>query len=127
MAGGGVGLTSGDRRTVISHYLTVVAINALCVGIAYGAIYPRFDPLTARRMMWADLCVTGAALAAAGLLLAGRGIAFDLGPIPLRWWGFSLLSMLAIEAPVFWAFCRARNISLAEPDEPGDRPHDRKR
>jgi hypothetical protein len=39
----------------------------------------------------------------------------------LRWWGFSLLSMMVIEAPVFWAFCRARGISLRDPDLPARR------
>ncbi len=105
----------------MSPYLTILAINAVCIGVAYGAIYPRFDPLTARRMMRADLFVTAAALLAAGLVFAGRGVAFDVGPIPLRWWGFSLLSMLLIEAPVFWSFCRTRNVSLTDLDAPGER------
>jgi hypothetical protein len=46
----------------MSPYLTILAINAAVVGLAYGAIYPRLDPLTARRMMRADLFVTAVAL-----------------------------------------------------------------
>jgi hypothetical protein len=107
----------------MSPYLTILAINAVAIGLAYGLIYPRFDPLTARRMMRADALVTAAALAAAGTLFAGQGLPFQIGPVPLRWWGFSLLSMLLIEAPVFWAFCRTWDISLTDPDAPS--PHGR--
>jgi fatty acid desaturase len=106
----------------MSPYLTILAINACILGVAYGAVYPRLDPLTARRMMRADLLVTGAALAAAGLIFAGRGLDFAIGPVALRWWGFSLLTMLLIEAPVFWAFCRARKVSLTDLDAPAPPP-----
>jgi hypothetical protein len=111
----------------MSPYLTILAINAAVVGLAYGAIYPRLDPLTARRMMRADLFVTAVALLAAGWLFAGRGLDFGIGPLPLRWWGFSLLSMLVIEGPVFWAFCKAHNISLRDLDASGYRGHGPKR
>ncbi|KPQ13655.1 MAG: hypothetical protein HLUCCO18_17220 [Rhodobacteraceae bacterium HLUCCO18] len=110
----------------MSPYLTVLAINAVAIGLAYGLIYPRFEPLTARRMMRADALVTAAALAAAGALFAGKGLPFQIGPVTLRWWGFSLLTYAAIETPVFWAFCRAWDLSLSDPDAParGTREND---
>jgi hypothetical protein len=103
-------------------YLTVLSINAALIAVAYGLVYPRLSPLTARRMTHADLVVTALALGSAGLLFAGRGLGFEIGPVPLRWWGFSLLSMMIIEAPVFWAFCRARGVSLRNPDAPARPP-----
>lgn len=102
----------------MSPYLTILAINAVAIGVAYRLIYPRFDPLTARRMMRADVLVTAAALAAAGALFAGQGLGFEVGPVALRWWGFSLLTFALVEAPVFWAFCRAWDVSLGDPDAP---------
>ena len=108
----------------MAPYLTILAINAICIGIAYVMVYPRFDPLTARRMMKADIVVTGTALAVAGALFAGQGLPFRVGPFALGWWGFSLLSMLVIEAPVFWAFCRMRGLSLSDPDAPARPPED---
>jgi hypothetical protein len=105
----------------VGPYLTVLAINAALIAVAYALVYPRLEPLTARRMTYADIVVTGLALGTAALLYAGRGYGFEVGPVPLRWWGFSLLSMMVIEAPVFWAFCRARGISLRDPDLPARR------
>jgi hypothetical protein len=66
----------------------------------------------------------GCRAGAAGALFAGRGLPFAIGPVALRWWGFSLLSMLVIEAPVFWAFCRMQGLSLSDPDAPARPPKD---
>lgn len=106
----------------MSPYLAIVAINAALIVVAYAIVYPRLRPLTARRMMKADAVVTGIALAAAAALFLGRGIAFDIGPLPLRWWSYTLLTMLVIEGPAFWAFCKAYGVSLAEIDEPARGP-----
>jgi hypothetical protein len=78
----------------MSPYLTILAINAASWASPMARSIPRLDPLTARRMMRADLFVTAVALAAAAWLFAGRGLDFAIGPVALRWWGFSLLSML---------------------------------
>jgi hypothetical protein len=102
----------------MSPHLVILAVNAALLAVAYGLFYPRLRPLTAKRMMKADVVVTGLALGAAAFLFYGRGIAFDIGPLPLRWWSFSFLSMLVIEAPVFWAFCKAHGISLKDLDAP---------
>ncbi|MGP1355288.1 hypothetical protein [Roseicyclus sp.] len=102
----------------MSPFLAILAINASLIAIAYAFVYPRLRPLTARRMMKADAVVTAIALGAAALLFFGRGVAFDIGPIPLRWWSFSILSMLLIEAPAFWAFCKAYGVSLEDIDAP---------
>jgi hypothetical protein len=112
----------GGGKAIVAPHLTILAINALLIGSAYGLIYPRLSPLTARRMQRADAAVTAAALGIAALLFAGRGTDFGIGPLPMRWWAFSVLSFAAIELPVFWAFCRMRGISLAHPDRPARRP-----
>ncbi|MCU4653556.1 hypothetical protein N8I71_11995 [Roseibacterium sp. SDUM158016] len=111
----------GPEGNVTPH-LTILAINAVLIGAAYGLIYPRLSPLTARRMMKADAVVTALAFGAAALLFAGRGLDFGIGPVPMSWWVFSLLSMLVIEAPVFWAFCRVNGVSLADIDAPARPP-----
>jgi hypothetical protein len=108
----------------MAPYLVIIAINAVFVGVAYGVVYPRFDPLTARRMVRADVVVTGAALLVAGALFAGQGLPFAIGPVALKWWGFSIVSMLVIEAPVFWAFCRMQGLSLSDLDAPARPPKD---
>jgi hypothetical protein len=108
----------------MSPYLTILAINAALIAVAYGLVYPRLRPLTARRLMKADAVVSGLALGAAAFLFYGRGIAFDIGPLPLRWWSYSILSMLVIEAPAFWAFCKAYGVSLEDIDAPARGPRD---
>jgi NADH:ubiquinone oxidoreductase subunit 2 (subunit N) len=102
----------------MGQHLTILAINAGLVAVLYAGVYPRLSPLTLRRMVRADALATAAALAAAALLFAGRGLEFGIGPVPLRWWSFSILSFALIEAPVFWAFCRARGVSFTDPDAP---------
>ena len=102
----------------MTPFLTILAINAICVGVAYGLVYPRLRPLMVRRMMGADLVMTAIALGAAAYLFWGRGLPFSLGPVPLRWWGASLLTLAAVEIPVFVAFCRFHGLSLTDPDAP---------
>ncbi len=106
----------------MAHHLTILAINAGLVAILYAGAYPRLSPLTLRRMVRADTLATAMALAAAAVLFAGRNLDFAMGPLGLRWWGFSILSFVAIEAPVFRACCRARGVSFTDPDAPAGGP-----
>lgn len=92
---------------------TLIALNAVLIGIAYAAVYPRYAEKDVGRLMRGDLVVTGIALMLAGLLFAGSGTRFGLVLFDTNWVVFSLVSFVVIETPVFLAYCRWQGIPLS--------------
>lgn len=101
--------------------IVILLANTVIVAVAYGVVYPRLRPLTVRRMVATDIVMTITALGFAGLLYAGEGHLFQVGPVPLRWWGASFLSLFALEIPLFLLFSRIYGISF---DDVGRRRKD---
>lgn len=96
--------------------LQIAIINAAIVLLAYLGIYPTMGRLTAGRMMAVDIVLTVLALGVAAALFAGSGTRFSLLLISVNWAMFSILSMAAMEIPLFLWFCRKRGIDLTDPD-----------
>lgn len=111
-------LYKGDAE--LPPFLVILIVNTVLVSIAYGVVYPRLRPLTVRRMVATDLVLTTTALTIAGFLYAGQGLPFQVGPVPLHWWGASFLSLFALEIPLFVLFSRIYGISFDD-SAPGDR------
>jgi hypothetical protein len=61
-----------------------------------------------------DLAVTGAALVVGGLLYGGGGLRFDMLLFETRWWVFTLVTMLAMEMPLFVWFTRRHGIDWTD-------------
>lgn len=82
---------------------TVLLINAVVLLICYLMVLPRWAGGDLRRITIHDLMATIVALMLAGSLYQGMGITFDLGPLPLNWFWFALLTYFAMELPLmFW-------------------------
>lgn len=94
----------------------ILIINAAILLVAYLGIYPTMRPLTAVRIMRADLAVSGLALGLAGALFWGTGARFSLVFVTVNWFWFSLITMLAIEMPLFAWFARRHGIDGFGPD-----------
>ena len=100
----------------MSPELTLLALNAATLLVAYTLVYPRMAAPTAPRLMRADLVVTAASLGLGGWLFAGQGLRFDMLLFETRWWVFALLTAALIETPLVLAFCKARGIPLRDFD-----------
>ena len=63
------------------------------------------------------LALTLLGLITAGALFAGSGTRFSLILFDTNWFGFTLLSSMAMELPLFLWFCKKHDI-----DRPGGQP-----
>ncbi|MEM8849419.1 MAG: hypothetical protein AAGE03_05220 [Pseudomonadota bacterium] len=94
--------------------LIILALNAAYLGLAYFWIYPAIlaarpaRPL--RLFIEVDIAVSTAALVTASLLYAGKGLAFSLLLFDVPWWGFALLTLLAMEVVLSDWFRRRHGI-----------------
>ncbi|THD84187.1 hypothetical protein E7811_00020 [Aliigemmobacter aestuarii] len=93
----------------------LLIVNACFLAFAYLFAYPAMKEKTAEALAKGDLAITGAALLVAGLLYWGSGQRFDLILFQANWFVFSLLTLMAMELPLFLWFCRRHGISLTPP------------
>lgn len=63
-------------------------------------------------MLRNDLVLTLLMLITAGALFAGSGTRFSLILFDTNWFGFTLLSSMAMELPLFLWFCKKHDIDL---------------
>ena len=63
-------------------------------------------------MLRNDLVLTLLLLITAGALFAGSGTRFSLILFDTTWFGFTLLSSMAMELPLFLWFCKKHDIDL---------------
>ena len=94
----------------------VLAINAVILGIAYFAVYPRIPNVTVMKMARNDIILTGLALLVAGALFWNTDQIFSLLLFSANWFWFSLLTLAIMELPLFMWFCHRNGLSLS-PEE----------
>ena len=63
-------------------------------------------------MLRNDLVLTLLVLITAGALFAGSGTRFSLILFDTNWFGFTLLSSMTMELPLFLWFCKKHDIDL---------------
>lgn len=102
--------------------LQVLAINAVALAVAYLLIYPALGPLTNTnatklRIAKADAVVCAAALATVGALFWGSGVGFSLLFLEVNWFWFGLVSLVAMEMPLYMWFLRRHGLTLDMDDE----------
>lgn len=103
--------------------LQILAINATGLAVAYLLIYPALGPLTNTRatklrLMKADAGVMAVLLAASGALFWGSGISFSLLLVETNWFWFALVTVVAMEIPVYLWFARRHGLSPDLDDDP---------
>lgn len=96
--------------------LQVLAINAVALAVAYLLIYPALGPLTNTtatklRIAKADAVVCTAALATVGALFWGSGTRFSLLLFEVNWFWFGLLTLVAMEIPLYLWFLRRHGLT----------------
>ena len=96
--------------------IQILILNAVVLGVAYFGLYPGFHEKTLWRLMAADLVITAAVLLTAGALFVGTGTRFSLLFVSTNWFVFTLLTLLAMEMPLFLRFCRRWRIDPWNPD-----------
>lgn len=79
----------------------ILLVNASFLAFAYFWVYPNIREKKVRRLMTYSAAISAAALTVAGLLFWGSGTAFSLIVFRCNWAVFSLLTMAALEAPLF--------------------------
>ena len=95
--------------------LTLLAVNAVFLAFAYGAVYPRVEPKTLPALAPYDLGITGGALLTAGLLYFGERTSFSMILFSAPWWVFLIVTKLLMELPLI-AWLRRKH-GLRFPDE----------
>lgn len=96
--------------------LQILIINAVIIGLAYLGIYPGLQVKTLNRIMAVDLVLSGLALFVAGALFWGSGVDFNMLFFNANWAVFSVITLMVIEAPLFYLFAKKHNISLTGDD-----------
>lgn len=89
----------------------ILILNALILAVAYFGIYPSMRNLTRRRIMAADLLLTGLSLLVAGALFWGTGVEFSLLLFSTNWLVFTVLTMFLMELPLGWWFARRHGLN----------------
>lgn len=97
----------------MSPELKILTLNAVIMGIAYLGIYPARKITHVRQMIPTDLALTLLSLIAAGGLFAGSGTRFSLILFETNWAVFAVLTLAAMEIPLFIRFCRRNGIDMS--------------
>jgi hypothetical protein len=84
----------------------VLLVNASILGCAYFLVYPRFAGADLNRLAMNDLIASGISLAVVGVSYWGSGERFDLLLFEVGWFGFTLLTFLLMELPLFVWYAR---------------------
>ncbi|WP_322892406.1 MULTISPECIES: hypothetical protein [unclassified Yoonia] len=96
----------------IAPEFQILILNAVILGIAYLGIYPGLQEKTLQRMIAVDLVLTTLALTVAGALFWGSDVAFNMLFFNVNWAVFTILTLMLMEAPLFYVFARKHGISL---------------
>lgn len=95
--------------------LQILAINAAALATGYLGLYPGLVTGVARsaarwRVAAADAGVCAAALATSGALFWDSGQRFSLLLLETNWFGFALISLIALELPLGLWFLRRHGL-----------------
>ena len=79
----------------------VLLINAVILGCAYFIVYPRFAGADQTRLAINDLVANACALLVVGFNYLGTDQQFDLLVTEVGWFGFTVVTFLLMELPLF--------------------------
>ena len=101
----------------MSPELKILILNATVLAVAYLGIYPSMREKTLNAMMRNDIALTLLVITTAGTLFAGSGTRFSLILTGVNWFVFTLLTLMAMELPLFLWFCKKHDIDPTGGDE----------
>ncbi|MBM4216393.1 MAG: hypothetical protein FJ178_00860 [Gammaproteobacteria bacterium] len=88
----------------------VLMVNAVILICAYFVIYPRFAGSDQNRLAINDLIANACALLVVGLNFWGSGERFDLLITEVGWFGFTVVTFLLMELPLFVWYARRHQL-----------------
>lgn len=98
----------------VAPELQILILNAVILGVAYLGIYPSLEHKTLNRIMAIDVVLSALALLVAGAWFWGTGVAFSLLLFATNWAIFTIVTLFAMELPLFLWFARRHGINLFE-------------
>ena len=96
----------------LAHEWQILIVNGVILGIAYLGIFPGLREKTLPKIMQVDLVLSALALTVAGGLFWGSGLQFNLLLFNSNWAVFTIVTLMLMEAPLFYVFARKYGISL---------------
>ncbi|ARU00713.1 hypothetical protein [Yoonia vestfoldensis] len=90
----------------------ILILNAAILAIAYLGIFPSLRDKSLAQIMRVDLVVSLLAIGVAAALFWGSGTAFNMIFFSANWAVFSIVTLMIMEAPLFYAFARKHGIIL---------------
>lgn len=96
----------------------ILILNGVILGVVYLGIYPTLRDKTLNRIMAIDLVLSALALTVAAALFWGTGTKFSLIFFDTNWLLFSLVTLFALETPLFLNFAKKHGIDFwNDPDQ----------
>lgn len=96
----------------------ILVLNGVIVAMAYLGIYPSLENKTLNRIMTIDVVLSVLALTVAGALFQGTGIAFNMLFVQVNWAVFTIVTLMAMEMPLFFRFIKKHDINLFDDKDP---------
>ena len=94
----------------------VLTVNAVILLCAYFIVYPRFAGADQNRLAINDLVANACALLVVGVNFWGTDARFDVLVTEVGWFGFTVMTFLLMELPLFFWYAR-RNQLFRSNDE----------
>ena len=88
----------------------VLTVNAVILLCAYFIVYPRFAGADQNRLAINDLVANACALLVVGVNFWGTDARFDLLVTEVGWFGFTVMTFLLMELPLFFWYSRRNQI-----------------
>lgn len=96
--------------------LTLLIINGVLMAYAYLWAYPALTDKKISAIMYRDMAISVAALGIAGALFWGSGIQFSMVLFETNWFWFSVITLFAMETPLFFWFANKHGIDFNDFD-----------
>lgn len=90
----------------------ILILNGVILGVAYFGIYPSLREKTLNRIMAIDLVLSVIAVGVAGALFWGTSTTFTLVFFKANWAVFCVVTLMAMETPLFLNFAKRHGIKL---------------
>jgi hypothetical protein len=89
----------------------ILLTNATILLCAYLIVYPRFAGSDLNRLALNDLAANALAIVVAGFAFFGTGLRFDLLFLEVGWFGFTVVTFMLMELPLFVWYARRYGLS----------------
>ena len=95
-----------------------LTVNVVFLAFAYLWAYPSLTEKTWRAIIIRDVAISVAVLVVSAGLFMGRGLTFSLILFDTNWVVFTIMTMIAMETPLFLWFAQKHGLSFDDRDAP---------